>query len=340
MKAHRAEDRMENKVKVVVGILIVALATLLVASKSQSASSDELKKIVLTKDNTIILNDEISGESVGEVIKKAKELDNEGSLLTKVGVKKKDPIYVFLRSPGGEIQTGLEMLEMLKGLNRPVDTITMFSASMAFQTVQQLGKRYIVKNGVLMSHRAAGEFSGSFGGEKPSQMDSRKGLWESRMDEMDKQTVDRTNGKQTLASYQKAYASELWLTGSQAVDQGYADEVANVQCSKSLSGTTTKSINLMGFIQVDYDLDNCPLNSTPMNVRISGIFTTKGKKNLDTFLEEGGGFGSACLMAAGLDPNKVCAIDTNLTLEKVYQIKDQFKSYYENIQNRIVPYGL
>lgn len=324
-------------------VLLLAVALVLTpqASKSSGAKAAQasVKRLVLSKDNTIILNDAIEGGSVSEVITKAKALDNAGDgYLGTVGIKKKDPIYVFLRTPGGEIQTGLEMLEALKGLNRPVDTITMFAASMGFQTAQQLGKRYIVKNGVLMSHRARGEFSGEFGGQKPSQMDSRKGLWETRMDEMDQQTVDRSGGKQTLESYQKAYASELWITGKQAVDQGYADEIVEIQCDESLAGVTTKSINFMGLINIDYDLDNCPLNSTPMNVRVSGIITTKGKKSLESFLSEGGEFGSACLIAAGTNPNKLCAIDTNLTLERVYQLKGQFKGYYENIQNRVIPY--
>lgn len=341
MKAPRGGGNMKKKTPVVLALLLaltLAVAPLVSQSQAKGSAKDGSKKILLTKDNTINLSDAIEGGSVAEVITKAKELDQEHGLNRLIG-KKNDPIYVFIRSPGGEIQVGLEMLEALKGLNRPVDTITMFSASMAFQTVQQLGKRYIVKNGVLMSHRAMGGFEGEFGGQRPSQMDSRKGLWESRMEEMDQQTVDRSNGKQTLASYQKAYASELWVTGSQAVEQGYADAVVTVQCDESLAGVTTKSLNFMGLIQIDYDIDNCPLNSTPMNIRAK-VTTNKGKKTLEDFLTEGGEFGSACLIAAGTNTAKVCATDTSLTLERVNQLKVQFKGYYENIQNRIVPYGI
>lgn len=324
--------------------LTALFATLLVAvprtSQSDGAVKAKMKKIVLSKDNIISLNDVIAGESVAEVITKAKALDNSGNLMRAMGAKNKEPIYIFLRSPGGEVQTGIEMLEALKGLNRPVDTITMFAASMAFQVAQQLGKRYIVKNGVLMSHRATGGFEGEFGGQRPNQIDSRKALWEARLDEMDQATVDRTNGKQTLASYQKAYSSELWLTGSQAVEQGYADEVVSVNCDSSLSGVTTKSVSLLGgMIQVYYDLDNCPLNSAIMNVHMK-ITTNKGVKNLDDFLADGGEFGSSCLTTSGTNPAKLCAIDTSLTLERINQIKIQFKYQYENIKSRVTPYGL
>jgi ATP-dependent protease ClpP protease subunit len=328
--------------KIAVGALlaaVLALVPLTATSKAASQSKPQVKKIVLNSDNTLVLNDVITGESVATVISKAKELDSSGNLLGKVGVARK-PIYMYVRSPGGEIQSGLEMLEALKGLNRPVNTITAFGASMAFQTVQQLGKRYITRSGVLMSHRAKGGFEGEFGGQRPSQIDSRKTLWESRLDEMDQDTVNRTNGKQTMASYQKAYASEMWVTGTQAVEQGYADEVVQVSCDDSLSGVTTHHINFMGLINIDYDLDNCPLNSAPMNIRISRILTNKGMMSMDDFMAKKGEFGSSCLVASGTDKEKVCASDTSLTMESLIKAKEQFRSQYNNIQGRIQPYGI
>lgn len=326
---------MKTNMKVGMGILLAAILAVVPATVSRGASKSDSKKIVLSSDNTLVLNDAINGESVADVITKAKALDSSGNLLGKVGLARK-PIYLYIRSPGGEIQTGLEMLEALKGLNRPVDTVTSFGASMAFQTVQNLGKRYITQSGVLMSHRAAGGFEGSFGGQKPSQIDSRKNFWEQRLLEMDQKTVERTNGKQTLESYQKAYADEMWVTGTQAVEGGYADEVVTVSCDESLSGVTTHHLNFMGIINIDYDLDNCPLNSAPMNIRIGRILTNKGMMSMDDFMAKKGEFGSACLVASGTDKEKVCASDTSLTLESMVKAKDQFKSYYNGIQNRIV----
>jgi ATP-dependent Clp protease protease subunit len=326
---------MKTSKKVVFGILLAAILAVVPATVSRGANKGDSKKIVLTSDNVIVLGDIINGETVAGVITKAKELDSSGNLLGKVGVARK-PIYLYVRSPGGEIQTGLEMLEALKGLNRPVDTVTAFGASMAFQTVQQLGKRYITSSGVLMSHRAAGGFEGSFGGEKPSQIDSRKNFWEARLQEMDQRTVDRTSGKQTLASYQRAYDNEMWITGSQAVAQGYADEVVTVSCDSSLAGVTTHEIMFMGIIPIDYDLDNCPLNSAPMNIRIGKLPTNKGLMSMNDFMSNKGEFGSACLMAAGIDKTKVCASDTNLTLESLYKAKDQFKSQYNQRMTSII----
>jgi ATP-dependent Clp protease protease subunit len=284
------------------------------------AKATPIKKIILTSENTLVLNGVIEGASVAEVITKAKELDSD-SIVGAITGKNKKPIYLYLRTPGGEIQSGLEMFEALQGLNRPIDTITNFAASMGFQTVQNLGKRYITQSGTLMSHRASGGFEGSFGGQKPSPLDSQKNFWEQRLYEMDMKTVERTKGKQTLASYQAQYAPDMWITGSQAVTQGYADEIVQIQCDKTLSGVTTKTVNFMGLININYDLDNCPLNSAPMNIRVARIATNKGEMDFGKFQVANGGYGVDCLVAAATDKTKLCASNTAIRMKKSIALK-------------------
>jgi ATP-dependent protease ClpP protease subunit len=239
--------------------LLVATALIVGMSGGDVGKSKE-SVIVLSKSNTLVLSGEVDGPNTADLIKNARELGQAHFSGGK-------PIYLFLNTPGGSIQVGLELIEALHGLNRPVDTVTLFAASMGFQIAQSLGQRYVLKNGILMSHRAAGEISGSFGGSVPSQMDSRYGLWLSRVKELDEQTVSRTGGKQTLESYQKAYANELWLTGTQSVAAGYADKIVALRCDSSLDGVTTHSVDFLG-VTVKFDLDNCPINTSPMNIRV------------------------------------------------------------------------
>ena len=230
-----------------------------------SMSKESSDTIVLTKNNMLTLNDEVKGETVSAIIAKAKELDS--AMTAKTGNSNK-PLYFFLNTPGGSIQAGLELTEALTGLGRPVKTVTLFAASMGFQIVQSLDERLILKNGILMSHRAAGEIEGSFGGTQPSQMDSRYQLWLDRVRELDEQTVARTKGKQTYDSYTKQYADEMWLTGSKSVVQGYADRVIKIKCDKTLDGVSTHHINFLG-LDIEYSLDNCPINTSPMNVHVN-----------------------------------------------------------------------
>lgn len=316
--------------------LVVLLSISLVPTFASSVSEE--KSITLTSDNTLVLNGEVSGENVAKLIQEVRELDQQdNSYLGKLGLKDKNdkPIYLFLYTPGGSIQSGLELLEALKGVKRPINTVTMFAASMGFQIVQNLGNRYIVGNGILMSHHGYGSSEGEFGGKSPSQVQNRMGLWERRLKEMDEQTVKRTNGKQTLETYQSSYDHELWATGKESVNMGYADNTVSVSCDSSLVGTNQKSLNFMG-IEILYELDKCPLNTTPMNIQIR-MLTNKGVKTLSNFLEEGGSFGSSCLQVSGVDTTKVCALDTSLTIERVNSVVNLFRDKYVNIQNHVIP---
>lgn len=251
----------------------VALALLVVFTVAfvpgTSASKDNgSDTVVLTKDNTLILNSEVNGESTSAIIAKAKELDSKLTSSERFS-RSKAPLYLFLNTPGGSIQSGLELIEALNGIDRKTNTITLFAASMGFQIAQNLNDRLILKNGVLMSHHAAGEMQGSFGGVHPSQMDNRYQLWIDRVRELDEQTVKRTNGKQTYETYTKQYDKEMWLTGTKSVDQGYADRIVLVRCDSSLNGTATHHVEFMGML-ISYDLDNCPINTSPMNIRAGG----------------------------------------------------------------------
>ena len=246
-------------------VLAVSGGSMALADKQTAPSNTA----VLKETNLLVLNSEVNGESVGNVISKAKQLDAD---LTKKNSK--EPLYLYLKTPGGSIQAGLELIEALRGLGRPVNTITAFAASMGFQIAQNLDQRLILDKGVLMSHHAYGSFEGAFGGTSPSQVDQRKHLWDQVVTELDQKTVDRTNGKQTLASYQKLYDKEVWMTGHESVAGGFADAITKVRCDSSISGVDTKHASFMG-MDIAYDIDKCPINSSPQNVRLNAAGATK-----------------------------------------------------------------
>lgn len=276
------------------------------------------KEIKLSEDNTLVLAEAFTSRSVAKLIQQATKLD--------ANLKSGYPIYLFLYTPGGSIQAGLELFEYLKGLNRPVHTITLFAASMGFQTVQHLGKRYILNYGVLMAHKARGGFRGEFGGGL-SQLDARYGMWLRRINMMDELAVKRSNGKQTLKSYRAAYDNELWLNGPEAVKGGYADEVVTVKCDLSLQKTVTEVFDL-GFFSIKAVYSSCPLNTAPLSVT-ANIVTNKGEMDLNTFIIKNGKFGKNCRSTStraskdyygNITPARdaeLCAADVTLTLEKI-----------------------
>ena len=288
------------------------------------------KNITLTNDNTVVLKDGIDFKTVGPVMQQIRELDSK--------LKSGYPIYLVLYTPGGSIQSGLELMEFVNGINRPIHTITLFAASMGFQFVQHMGKRYIIEYGTLMSHKARGGFQGEFGGGF-SQLDSRYGLWLRRIDMMDKQTVKRTKGKQTLKSYRDAYASELWLNGPEAVAQGYADEVIVPKCDSSLQNPQYENLRF-GRVVVRVSWSKCPLIIAPLTIEIS-LYTNQGLMKLDEFLSKNGKFGTCqektdsysykYNISSDITETKneqLCASDPKITLDKLEQLAEQQRQHY------------
>lgn len=302
---------------------------------SLSVSAKEIK---LTADNTVVLRTSFNSESVTQLKKDLLELD--------ANLKSGYPIYLVLYTPGGSIQKGLELFEFVKGLNRPVHTITIFAASMGFQTVQSLGTRYILKYGVLMSHKARGGFEGEFGGGL-SQLDSRYGLWLKRVDMLDKVTVDRTKGKQTLKSYRAAYDNELWLNGPDAVAKGYADEIATVSCDTTLTSKETTQVFNLGFFRISATFSGCPIITSPTNVSAE-LLTNKGYVGVESFLTQNGKFGKACNETeteeskdyyGNITPAKhaeLCAYDKELNMGKITKaIEDKTQFLNRDLKNHI-----
>ena len=256
-------------------ILLLAIFLNLTLSTAKAAQ----KEIILTKDNIATLTDVVTDESVSKLIGEIRRMDSQ--------LPSGYPIYLFLSTPGWSIQAGLELIEFTKGVNRPIHTVTLFAASMGFQIAQNLGDRYILQYGVLMSHKASGGFDGEFGGEA-SQLDSRYGLWLRRLKEMDTKTVERTNGKKTLKQYQSEYDNELWLNGKEAVENGYADEVVTVRCSSDLSGERVENVFSTGMSLI-VTFDACPLRTAPISVTAQ-VRTNKGLMSLNDFVAKGGSF--------------------------------------------------
>lgn len=204
------------------------------------------KTITLTSENCVTLRGPVTGESVAELMQDLHEVSKRGS--------KDEPIYLVLNTPGGSVFAGLDLIEYMNSLKRPVHVVAVFAASMGFQILQNGNTRYITKTGTIMSHRASGGFSGDI----PQQVNSRFKHVLDVLEKMDEQVISRTNGKWNKKTYMELIRDEYWAVGSNAIEDGFADEVASLTCASDLDGSKEKDV-FTPFGVIKSKIPNCPL---------------------------------------------------------------------------------
>lgn len=210
------------------------------------------KTIVLSEKNTMSFNRQFTMEYIA---KKQVELFEKIEKL-----KKTEPLYIVFHSPGGDIEAGMRFIDTIKASGHPVHTITIYAASMAYITVQLLGKRYILPSGTLMSHRAS---IGGLGGEINGEAQTRLDYITKMVNNISKQVAKRLGI--SLKKYQKLIADEYWTYGENAVTEGHADEMIYAKCDKSLRGTY--QVEMSGFFnRYNVTFSKCPLITVPLKI--------------------------------------------------------------------------
>lgn len=231
-----------------------------------SSAIAQSRTIVLTDSNTVIMRQAFTSLSVSA-------LQNE--LFNKVNKQwVKNPIYLYLRTPGGSIDAGQTLIDSINALPVPVHTITSFAASMGYNTVQLVkGKRLIVPNGVLMSHRAYGGFEGQF----PGELNNRLNFYTRQIELKDMQIAKRIG--LTLEQYKRLVWDEYWVGSQDAITQRQADEIVDIVCDKSLLGAKEEIFQTF-FGPVKVTFSKCPIIHAPLKVDLSSI-----KLNLQNMYE-------------------------------------------------------
>jgi ATP-dependent Clp protease protease subunit len=224
-----------------------------------------LKTITLNDQNTINFNEDFNAMSVAQ-----KQLE----LFSLAATSQEKDLYIVMYTPGGSVSAGSLFIDTARALGKNIHTITIFSASMGYHTVQGLGKRYILPSGVLMSHRAA--VSG-LSGQFPGELNERINLLMKSTEELDKIAASRVG--LTLNNYKKLIHDELWLTGLDAVKRGHADEVISAKCDASLNGSYYQTFNTF-FGPVDVEFSKCPLIVGPIGFKGSNEAVMEVKKNI------------------------------------------------------------
>lgn len=170
-------------------------------------------EVKMDQTNTLVFNGFISAES----------MDNTYDLLKAKSdkLKKKEPLFLIINSPGGEVKAANDFIKKTKKLGRPVNTVTMLAAGAAFHLVQGLDKRYATEESVFVLIKPA---TGGFAQEITDL------VFRSKFEEVvklvkDSNAVDAKRMKMSAELYEKLAENEYWANTVDAAKLGMYDEL-------------------------------------------------------------------------------------------------------------------
>jgi ATP-dependent protease ClpP protease subunit len=215
--------------------------------------------ITLETKNTVVLRGPVTGESVGKLMRELAKVSRN--------VSKTSSIYLVLDTPGGSVPDGADFIDFLNSLPQKVTTVTLFAASMGFHIVENNpGERLIVRNGMLMSHRAALQ---GLGGQFDGELETRYKMMKRQIDVLENNVAARMG--LSLTEYKAKIKDELWVHGFDSVAQKVADAEVLVKCGSSFEDKTIEQEFVTMFGPVTIVFDACPLVKTPIEVHLQNV---------------------------------------------------------------------
>lgn len=214
------------------------------------------KTITLEKSNTLVLRGPVTSDSVAKLQQKINILSHK--------LSKKSKIYLVIDTPGGSVFAGMELIDHLRAIPQKIQTITLFAASMGFQIVQNMDKRYITPSGTLMSHRARGGVRGQFDGE----FETRYKMVKRKINYLDAISAKRM--ELSVVQYKKLIKDEYWVHGFDARAAKAVDEMVNLTCGESLSGEEVITVRTF-FGPTNITFSKCPVIRGSLKVDLKRI---------------------------------------------------------------------
>ena len=145
-------------------------------------------------------------------------------LLTKMGAEDPaSPINLYINSPGGDVQAGLTIIDVMNSLKCPVNTICYsLAASMAAVILASGARRYALKHATIMIHQPLVGTQGWLKNDDVNAMAERSNRIRGTIEEI---LAASTKGKTGLKAMHEACATDRYLSSDEALDMGLIDEI-------------------------------------------------------------------------------------------------------------------
>lgn len=192
--------------------------TILVPSSNgyhQYISSD-----LLTLERTVSLKGEVNSESIFEIIEQLLYLDHQSDR----------PITLLICSPGGQVESGLALIDVMKTLRSPINTVAVGMAASMAGVIFACGsesRRYVLPSSTVMIHDP---LVPSLGRTNLSQMISTSKDMEKTRNIINEILAERCH--KNIREINKATKAETYLKGQEAVKFGIADQLLDSELTK------------------------------------------------------------------------------------------------------------
>ncbi len=199
--------------------------------------------VTFTKDNVVALNGEVTTSSIDK-------------LILEIESKNAPVIYLFIESPGGDVQAGQVLLDYFKTTDKVIHCVAKVAISMAHIIFESCPVRLVTDSSITMQHNMQAGTQGK--------IETMRRFVEMLADtELQMDTMEATRIGIPLAKFQLLVKDEWWVYGAKNITLGIADKVVNVKCTKDLYSTTTLSSvdvqTMFGALSIKIKVNGCPL---------------------------------------------------------------------------------
>lgn len=188
---------------------------------AESVMLDEIFYLKDLKQRKLFLNVDIEQMSVFGIVKNILQFNKEDE---GVDPEKRKPILLYITSNGGEVDSGFELIDVIKNSKTPVYTVNLgYQYSMGFLIGLAGHKRFATKNAKFLMHDGS-NFVYNSGMKAQDQMEFQK-----RVEEKVREYIIE-HSKLTDEEYNSKVRVEWYLFADEAKEKGFVDYIIGEDC--------------------------------------------------------------------------------------------------------------